>query len=93
MIVGVLTLDLAIYEAVSLKDKRRVIKSLKDRIAHRFNVSVAEVDSLDLRQRGVIGVAMVSNDTQYVDSRLRKIVDLVRATPNCSLIDFEIEFV
>ena len=79
MVVGVLTLELAIYEAHSLKDKRRVIKSLKDRIAQRFNVSVAEVGRLDARQRATLGVAMVSNDAAYLHGCFDRIVDLARS--------------
>ena len=66
MTVGVLQLELSIPEAMSLKDKRRVIKSLKDRIAHGHNVSIAEVGALDEHRRSIIGMAMVSNDKRYV---------------------------
>jgi uncharacterized protein YlxP (DUF503 family) len=52
MIVGLLTLELYLFEAQSLKEKRIIIKSLKDRIKNKFNVSVAEVDANDLWQRG-----------------------------------------
>jgi uncharacterized protein YlxP (DUF503 family) len=85
----VLTLNLAIFESHSLKDKRRVIKSLKDRLAARFNISIAEVDRLDARQHAVLGIAVVSNDPTYVHGCLDKIVDFVRADPRVSLIDFE----
>ena len=91
MNVGVLTLELAVYEAMSLKDKRRVIKSLKERIKNRFNVSVAEVGHLEARQRATLAAAMVSNDAAYVHSCLDKIVDFVRASRTASLIDSEKE--
>ncbi len=89
MTVGVLRIELAIREAHSLKDKRRVIKSLKDRLANRFHVSVAEVDDLDLWQRAVIGVAMVANDGRFVQSCLDKIVGWVRIQRGVTLIDVE----
>ena len=89
MTVGVLTLDLAIYDSHSLKDKRRAVKSVKDRLANRFNVSVAEVDRLDSRQHAVLGVAMVSNDPVHVHGCLDKIVDYVRADRAVSLIDYQ----
>lgn len=91
MVVGLLRLELGVGEAFTLKDKRRVIKSLKDRIAHRFNVSVAEVDALDLIRSAVIGVAMVSNEHSYVEGGLSKVVDLVRAEPRVTLEDYDIE--
>ena len=59
MTVGVLQLELSIADAMSLKDKRRVVKSLKDRIAHGHNVSIAEVGALDEHRRSILGVAMV----------------------------------
>jgi uncharacterized protein YlxP (DUF503 family) len=91
MIVGVLTLELVVYEAMSLKDKRRVIKSLKERIRNRFNVSVAEVDHLDSRQRATLAVAIVSNDARFANGCLDRIVDLVRTASPATLIDFQKE--
>jgi uncharacterized protein YlxP (DUF503 family) len=89
MVVGVLRLELAIYESRSLKDKRQAIKSLKDRLGQRFPVSVAEVDRLDSRQAAVLGVAMVSNDATRVHGCLDRIVDFVRAHPTVQLLDYE----
>jgi len=91
MTVGVLQIEVSIPDAFSLKDKRRVIKSLKDRIAHRHNVSIAEVGALDEHRRSVIGIAMVSNDSRYVESALSKLVDFVRIIPQLSLIDYQID--
>lgn len=91
MIVGVLRVELAIYEALSLKDKRRVVKGLKDRLAHKFNVSVSEVDALDARQRAVLGIAMVSNEARFVQSCLDKVVDYIRMAPGAALVNYETE--
>ena len=91
MVVGVLQVEIAIPDAFSLKDKRRVVKSLKDRIAHGHNVSIAEVGALDELRRSILGVAMVSNDSRYVRGALDKLVDFVRLTPQVSLIDYQIE--
>ena len=76
---------------MSLKDKRRVVKSLKDRIAHAHNVSIAEVGALDEHRRSVIGMAMVSNDSRYVQSALSKLVDFVRSVPQVDLMDYQID--
>lgn len=91
MVVGVLTVQLAIYDAHSLKDKRRVVKSVKDRLANRFNVSVAEVDELELYQRATLGLAMVGNDSRFVESCLHKIVDALRTDRLANLVDYEVE--
>ena len=88
MIVGILRIELAIHEAHSLKDKRRVIKSIKDRLFQKFRVSVAEVDNLDVWQRAVLGVAMVANEPRYVHSCLDKIVDWVRRQNSATLVDY-----
>ena len=91
MTVGVLQLELSITDAMSLKDKRRVVLSLKDRIAHAHNVSIAEVGALDEHRRSIIGVAMVANDAKYVEGGLSKLVDFVRSVPQVSLLDYQIE--
>jgi uncharacterized protein len=91
MVVGVLRFRLGLYEARSLKDKRRVTKSLKDRIGGRHNVSIAEVDDLEHWQVATLAVAMVANDARFVESALSKIVDELRAHPEASLLDYDIE--
>lgn len=90
MVVGTLRLELHVAESRSLKAKRRVIKSIKDRIRSRFNASVAEVDGLDLWQRAVLGVAVVSNDRRYVNEVLSKIEDLAASDPRAALISSEL---
>lgn len=90
-VIGALDLRLAIFGAVSLKDKRRVVKSLKERLGNRFNVSVAEVGLLEQRQQAMLGVVMVGNDSRFIESCLDKIVDYVRADHGASLVDYEIE--
>ncbi len=93
MTIGVLQLEMAIAGAMSLKDKRRVVKGLKDRIAHAHNVSVAEVGAQDEHRRAVLGVAMVGTDRPYVEGALSKLVDYVRLHPEASLVDYRLEFV
>jgi uncharacterized protein YlxP (DUF503 family) len=91
MHIGVLQVEISIPDAMSLKDKRQVVKSLKDRIAHGHNVSIAEVGALDEHRRSIIGMAMVSNDKRYVEGALSKLVDFVRMESRASLIDYQIE--
>ncbi|HWL93089.1 MAG TPA: DUF503 domain-containing protein [Phycisphaerae bacterium] len=90
MNVGVLQLSLTIPGAMSLKDKRRAIKSLKDRLG-RHNVSVAEVDHLDEHRQCLLAVALVSNSRRFTESCLSKIVDEVRVDRGVSMVDYEIE--
>jgi len=91
MTVGILQLELDIPDAFSLKDKRRVVKSLKDRISHGHNVSIAEVGALDEHRRSILAVAMVGNDSRYIAGALTKLVDYVRQNPYSSLNDYQIE--
>ena len=91
MVIGTLRLFLTVPESHSLKDKRRVIRSLKDRLGGRHNISIAEVDELDEHRRSVIGIAMVSNDRRFTESCLSKIVDEVRGNPRAVLSDYELE--
>lgn len=93
MIVGVLELRVSVFDAMSLKDKRRVIKSLKDRISNKYNVSIAEVEQNDNIRTSTLGVSLVANDSRFVESSLSKIVDFVRSVPQLSLIDYTIESV
>lgn len=88
MIVGVMRIELVIHEARSLKDKRRVVKSVKDRIRAAFNVSVAEVDHHDVYQRCTLGAAVVGNEAGHVHAQLDKIVDAVRAKVGAGLLEY-----
>jgi uncharacterized protein YlxP (DUF503 family) len=71
--IGVLTLELQIEESHSLKDKRHVVKGLKDRLRHKFNVAVAEIDYQDLWQRSVIAAVTVSGDRGHAESVLQSV--------------------
>jgi uncharacterized protein YlxP (DUF503 family) len=91
MHVGVCTIHLRLASSHSLKEKRRIIKSIKDRVKSRFNVSIAEVDALDSWQWAVIGVACVSNDSGFANSVLSNVVDFIENIRMAELIDYEIE--
>jgi uncharacterized protein YlxP (DUF503 family) len=91
MVVGVLRVRLGVFEALSLKDKRRVVKSIKDRLGARHNISIAEIDDLDRRQTATLGLVMIANDGRFVESSLSKIVDELRAFGRASLLDYAIE--
>jgi len=91
MIVGSLQVRLLLRQSQSLKDKRQVARSIKDRLHNTFNVSVAEVEAEDNRQLLVLGLAMVGNEAQYVRSSLEKIVAILRSHPVAEFLDHEIE--
>ena len=71
--VALLTLELKIEHAQSLKDKRQVVRSLKDRLRTRANVAVAELDASGLWNRATIGVVSVSDSRDYLDGLMRNV--------------------
>jgi uncharacterized protein YlxP (DUF503 family) len=91
MIVGSLRVRLLLRESRSLKDKRQVVRSIKDRLRNQFNVSVAEVEAQDNRQLAVLGFAMVSNEAHHVRTTLEQIVAALRSHPVAELVDHELE--
>ncbi len=74
MPVGLLTLELHIQHAQSLKDKRQVLRSLKDRLRAKFNVAVAELEHEDTWQRSVVGVVTLSNQEHQVQEALQHVL-------------------
>jgi len=89
--VGILRMRLLIRESHSLKEKRSVIKSIKDRLKNKFNISVAEVGNLDNRQFADICVAFVSNDGRFTESTLSKVLGYARQNPYAEITSSEIE--
>ena len=68
-----ITLELRLDDAHSLKDKRHYVKSLKDRLRTRFNVSVAEIDYQDTWQRGLVAAVTVSSDQTHAEQVLQNV--------------------
>jgi uncharacterized protein YlxP (DUF503 family) len=91
VIVGTLKIRLVLRESHSLKDKRRVLKSLKDTLSNKFNISVAETDEQDVWQTAEIGVASVGTDAPFVQSVLTNVVNYVRFFGGVELVDSEQE--
>ncbi len=91
MFIGVCTIELHIPDSDSLKTKRQSLRSLKDRIRSKFNVSVAEVADNDLWQKVSLAVAAVSNDKSHLNQTLDHVLNLVRSVPELSLLDYHIE--
>lgn len=84
---GVMVWELHLPACQSLKDKRAVIKSLKDRLHNRFNVSAAETAHHDLWQRAELTAAVVSTDRRHAESVLREADRLVAAADGARIVD------
>ncbi len=74
----------------SLKGKRKVVKSIKDRVRSRYNVSIAEVDNHDIHQTATLGISVVGSDAAHADSQLQKIIGFVSGQADITNIATEI---
>lgn len=88
---GLCTVELFISDSQSLKDKRQVLHSLKDRLHGKFNLSVAEVDGQDLWQKAVLGMACVANDGSRVNQVLEQALNLIRGVPAVEVVRTKLE--
>ncbi|RMF84608.1 MAG: DUF503 domain-containing protein [Nitrospinota bacterium] len=91
MIVGVCRIELYLHDNHSIKGKRQVLRKIKDRIKHQFNVSIAEVDYNDKWQRASLGVAIVSNDHHHAYQALEKVVTQIDRMYVAEIVDYHIE--
>ncbi len=79
MLIGTLSADLALQGVASLKQKRSIVKGVKERLKSRFNCSIAEVDHQESKILATIGLAVVSNDRRFLDQQLDSILHFLRA--------------
>jgi uncharacterized protein len=93
MPIGLLTLEIHIPDARSLKDKRQVLRSLKDRLRGRFNVAVAELDYQDTWQRSQVGIVSLSNDSAHLQESLQAVFDEAEQLLGRDLVSHELEMI
>jgi uncharacterized protein len=92
MVIGACTLTLQLIGVHSLKEKRSIVKSLIARMRNSFNVSASEVDAQDSHARAVIGIACVSESSEYARGQLDAVIRWVEAErPDVPVVDYEIE--
>ena len=91
MVIGVVTVDLTIPGSTSLKEKRMVLRSLKERLRNNFNVSIAELDDHDKWQKAVLGLASIGSEKKYVNGTLDKALDLIKEFRRAELVDYQLE--
>lgn len=93
MHIGVCTIRLHLEGVYSLKEKRRILKSLLTRLPRHFNVAAAEIDYQDVWQTGVIGLVTIGNDKAYLHGLLEKAITWIETTrPDVPIDDYAIEF-
>ena len=93
MTVGVLIIDIMIRSSASLKEKRYVLKSIKDKLKHKFNVSVAELDFQDKWQRSELGIALISNEYSHVENSLQKVFRFLDESDEYEIINYTFDYV
>ena len=93
MVVGIGIITLRLHECRSLKGKRRIVKSIIGQLRNNFNASVAEVGANDIYQRAEIGVSLVGNTKNLINSKLDKLFNLVDALGLAEIIDTEMEII
>ncbi len=92
MVIGVCTLQIGIPMALSLKEKRQVLRSILARVRNEFNVSIAEVDDHDLWQSAVVGIACVATSQSYAHGQIEAVIRFIdKQRPDCPIGDYEIE--
>ena len=91
MTVGIARLTLFIPDSHSLKEKRMVLRRVKDRAQQKFNVAIAEVEENDVWQRAVLGLAVVGNDGRFVESQLDEVVRFVQGQAEVTNTEREIQ--
>ena len=91
--VGVLTVEILIPAAHSLKEKRFVLKSIKDRSKNKFNASIAEIGYQDKWQRSAMGFSIIGNDKAHIESQLQGILDFLSSIHDMQISHDQITFV
>ena len=92
MTIGILTVELAMEASFSLKDKRAVLNSLRERVRRKFNVAIAEVDENEIWNRACLGIVTVSNQQRHANRVLSKVVTLLETFRDCVVEDYSMEF-
>lgn len=91
MSIGICYIELNLDGCSSLKEKRRILKSMIEKIRNKFNVSISEIDHNDLWQRATLGIACISQNGKFVNQQISEIVKWIENFRDVNLIDYTIE--
>jgi uncharacterized protein len=91
MVVGTCRIVLSLPGNDSLKGKRKVVRGIVDKLRHRFNAAVAEVDDMDAHRRAVLGLAVVSNDVRHANSMLDTLTSFIAGASEAQIVDRQME--
>ena len=93
MYIGVLIIEMLIFSSESLKEKRFVLKSVKDRLKNKFNVAVAEIGFEDKWQRAQLGITTISNQQSHLENSLQQIFQYLDRSDVYEIISYEFKYV
>ena len=91
MVVGTMIIEFYLHENCSLKGKRKIVKSMVEKVKHKFNVAIAEIGSNDKWQKIELGVSTVANDRRHVDSSLANVLSFLDSLYLAEIVDSKIE--
>ncbi|MEE9418357.1 MAG: DUF503 domain-containing protein [Desulfatiglandaceae bacterium] len=91
MVVGTLKIEFRLHDNRSLKGKRKVVKSIVDKVKSRFNVSIAEIGSNDIWQKIELGISAVGNDRRHIDSSLNRVLSYIDSLYLAPIVDTQME--
>ena len=92
MHVGVLVIEIMIYSSSSLKEKRFVLNSIRDRVKRKFNVSISELGYQDKWQRAQIGIATISNEYSHTEQSLQKVFQFLDRSDDYEIISYDYSY-
>ena len=93
MVIGILRIELLLQDNRSLKGKRKIVKSILDKVKHRFNVAIAEVGSNDKWQKIELGISTVGNDRRHMDASLSKVLTYLESLYLAEIVHYETELI
>ncbi len=91
MLVGICKVVISIPESFSLKEKRKVKRSIIDKVRARFNVSIAEVESQDIWNELVLGISMISTESKHIYEVMSEVIKVIEEYKEAELVDYEID--
>jgi len=91
MVVGTMIIELRLHDNRSLKGKRKIVRSMVDKVKHKFNVAIAEIGSNDKWQKIELGISTVGNDRRHIDSSLANVLSFLDSFYLAEIVDSKIE--
>ncbi|MAG55976.1 MAG: hypothetical protein CMJ83_06775 [Planctomycetes bacterium] len=93
MFVAIIQVELRLHEPRTLKERRRIVNSLKERVHRRFKVAIAEVGDTSVYRSAQLGISLVSNEARHARERAQKVVEFIENAPDSEVVDVQTEVI